>query len=192
MADARSGADGASDMTDITSTVQIMLQEAGYETWLVSVDQVTAVCFEDDAIMGFASIFDDPALLLERWRNVESILLARHATRLREAEEKAWNVYSIFLCPASASDDVARQFRRIDEDLERTRKIAACHLVGQEEIVTALLPLLPIQYCPRLENEDLTERLKKRILAIAPAAVDVVLDETVSPIEVVRLLGSAK
>lgn len=73
--------------------------------------------------------------------------------------------------------------------LELTRKIAACDLVAQEEIVEALLPILPIQYSPRLESEDLTERLKKRIATIAPAAVDVVLDEAVSPSEVVRLLG---
>jgi hypothetical protein len=149
-------------MTDIKSTVQITLQEAGYKTWLAFVDQFTAVCFEDDAIMGFVSIFDESRLLLDHWRDVESVFLARHSPRLREAEDKAWNVYSIFLCPASASDDDARQIRSIGEDLELTRKIAACDLVGQEEIVEALLPILPIQYSPRLASEDLTARLKKR------------------------------
>jgi hypothetical protein len=177
-------------MTDITSTVQIVLQEAGYETWLVAVDKVTVVCFEDDAVMGFACIFEEPRLLLEHWRKVESSLLARHAPRLRKAEEKAWNVYSIFLCSSPASDEETRQIRRIDEDHEQTRKIAACGLVGQEDIITAILPVLPIQHRPRLEGENLTERLKKRISAIAPAAVDVALDERVSPVEVVRLLGA--
>jgi hypothetical protein len=177
-------------MTDITSSVQIILQEAGYATWLVAVDQLTVVCFEDDAVMGFVSIFEEPGLLLQNWRSVESTLLTRHAPRFREAEEKAWNVYSIFLCSKPASEDETREIRRIDEDLERTRKVAACGLAVHADIVTALLPVLPIQYRPRLEGEDLTERLKKRIAAIAPAAVDVALDETVAPADVVRLLGA--
>jgi len=177
-------------MTDLISTVQIILREAGYETWLAPVDHLTAVCFEDDAVMGFVCIFDEPALLLERWRGVESALLTRHAPRFREAEEKAWNVYSILLCSKTASEDETREIRHIDENLERTRKIAASGLVGRENVVTALLPILPIQYRPQLEGEDLTERLKRRIAAIAPAAVDVALDEAVPTADVVRLLGA--
>jgi hypothetical protein len=179
-------------MTDITTSVQIILQEAGYATWLVPVEQITAVCFEDAAVMGFACAFDEPEWLLQSWRSVESVLLTRHAPRFREAEDKAWNVYSIFLCPKSASEEASREIRRIDEDLERTRKIAACGLVGHEAIVTALLPVLPIQYRPRLEEEDLTERLKKRIASIAPAAANVALDDNVPPGDVVRLLGAPR
>jgi hypothetical protein len=177
-------------MTDITSTVQIVLQEAGYATWLVSAEQLTAVCFEDDAVMGFACIFEEPSQLLQRWRSVESVLLTRHAPRFREAEDKAWNVYSIYLCSRIGTEAETREIRRIDEDLERTRKIAACGLVGREDIVRALLPVLPIQYRPRLEGEDLTEQLKKRIAAIAPAAVGVALDDSVPAAEVVSLLGT--
>lgn len=177
-------------MTDITSTVQIVLQEAGYATWLFSSEDLTAIGFEDDAVMGFVGIFEDASSLLTRWRKIETNFLTRHAPRLRDAPEKAWNVYSIFLCAAAASPDQAREIRRIDEDLEQTRKLAACGLVGQEGIVAALLPLLPIQSRPRLESEDLSERLKKRIAAIAPAAIEVALDERVPPSEVVRLLGT--
>jgi hypothetical protein len=176
-------------MTDTTSIVQIILDEAGYETWLTSVEQFTTICFEDDALMGFVTLFDEPTALLEQWRKVEDTLLARHSPRFREAKDKAWNVYSIFLCSGTATADEARQIRRIDEDLELTRKIAASGLLGHEEIVSAMLPVLPIQYRPRLQEEDLTERLKKRIAAIAPAAVDVALDDHVSPTEVVHLLG---
>jgi hypothetical protein len=175
-------------MTDITSTAQIILQEAGFETWLVGVDQHTAVCFEDDAIMGFVCIFDEPHALLEHWGSMEIALLKRHASRFRAAEEKAWNIYSIFLCAMTASENETRAIRRIDEDLERTRKIAACGLAGHDDVVTALLPILPIQYRPQLEDEDVTERLKRRIAAIAPAVVDVALEEDVPPTEVVRML----
>lgn len=178
-------------MTDIPSTVQIVLQEAGYKTWLVPIESFAIVCFEDDAVMGFVCGFDDPGALLARWRSIESLFLMKHGPGLRQAEEKAWNVYSIFLVASSATEEQAREIRHIDEDLERTRKIAACGLVGQEDITNALLPILPIQYRPRLEDEDLTERLKRRIASIAPNVTDTALDDTIEPSEVVRLLGEA-
>jgi hypothetical protein len=177
-------------MTDLTSTGQIVLQEAGYKTWLASVERLTAVCFEDDAIMGFACVFANAKSLLDHWRTVEIALLNRYAPRLREAEDKAWNIYSIFLSSDSASESQVREVRPIDEDLERTRKIAACGLAGHNEVVVAMLPVLPIQYRPRLEGEDLTERLRKRIASFAPAAAVVALNEQVAPAEVVRLLGA--
>jgi len=176
-------------VSDLTSIVQVVLQEAGYQTWLSPVEDVTAICFEDDTVMGYVCPFDQPSALLARWRNVEFKFLARFAPRFREAEDKAWNVYSIFLSAGNASPDEAREIRRIDEDLEKTRKVAACGLVGQEDIITALLPILPIQYRPSLEGGDVTERLKKRIASIAPAAVDAALNEKIAPTEVVRLLG---
>jgi hypothetical protein len=76
--------------------------------------------------------------------------------------------------------------------LERTRKIAACGLSNRDEIVNALLPLLPIQRQPLLDSEDfdLTQRLRKRITMIAPEAANSALDDTVTPAEVVRLLGA--
>jgi hypothetical protein len=178
-------------LTDITTSVQIILQEAKYATWLAPVGQLTAVCFEDTAVMGFVTVFDEPETLLQSWRGVESVLLTEHAPRFREAKEKAWNVYSIFLCPKLAREDTTREIGRIDEDLERTRKIAACGLVGHEAIVTALLPVLPIQYRPRLEEPNLTERLKKQIAAIAPAAANVALDDKIPAADVVRLLGAS-
>jgi hypothetical protein len=177
-------------MTDMIATVQIVLEEAGYSVWLAPAEQLTAVCFEDEAVMGFVCVFAQPGDLLSRWRSIESVLLARHASRFRAAEEKAWNVYSIFLSPQQGTDEQTSEIRGIDENLERTRKIAARGLAGKADIVTALLPVLPIQYRPILEGEDLTGRLKKRITSIAPAAVDVALDDVVPASEVVPLLGT--
>ncbi len=175
---------------DITSTVQIILQEAGYRTWLTSLDGVRPVCFEDNAVMGFVVAFQKPGNLIVEWQSTEAALLFRHAAALRRAEDKAWNVYSIFLCAASAGDIETRKIRQIEENLERTRKIAACNLAGHNDVVSALLPVLPIQYHPRLEGDDLTERLRKRIATFAPAVADAALDEGVSPEDVVRLLGA--
>jgi hypothetical protein len=178
-------------MTDLRSAVQIVLQGAGYQTWLASVEGLVAVVFEDEAVMGFAIMFDDVLSLFKRWHDVETMLLQRHAPSLQRAGEKTWNIYSVFLCSGNADDVQRREIRLLEEDLERTRKIAACGLATRDDVVTALLPLLPLQYQPLLDTEDLdvTQRLRKRIASIAPAAAHVALDPAVRPLEVVRLLG---
>jgi len=179
-------------MTDLKSQLQVVLQEAGYDTWLTSTERLDTVGFEDDSVMGFACIFDSAASMLQRWREVEMMLLTRHAADLQKGGEKTWNVYSVFLCSESADEIHSREIRWIEEDLERTRKIAACGLNDRNDLVTALLPLLPLQYQPLLNREefDLTQRLRKRITTIAPAAASAALDSSVSAAEVVRLLGS--
>ena len=181
-------------MTDLKSSLQVVLQDAGYETWLVSLDDLEAIGFEDDAAMGFAYVFEDASTMLTRWRELETKLLTRHALSLQKAGEKTWNIYSVFLCAELASPDQLREVRWIEEDLERTRKITGCGLASTSDVVTTLLPLLPLQYQPSLDSEDfdLTQRLLKRIGNIAPAATHAALDAKVSPSEVVRLLGAEK
>jgi hypothetical protein len=179
-------------MTDLKSSLQVVLQDAGYQTWLVSLDDLEAIGFEDDGAMGFAYVFEDVATMLTRWRELETRLLTRHAPSLQKAGEKTWNIYSVFLCTELATPDQLREIRWIEEDLERTRKIAGCGLTSTSDVVTALLPLLPLQYQPLLDSEDfdLTQRLLKRIANIAPAATDAALDKEILPSEVVRLLGA--
>jgi hypothetical protein len=179
-------------MTDFTSPLQVVLQEAGYQTWVVSVSGIETVCFEDDAVMGFACIFGDAATLLAHWREVETMWLRKHAPSLHKAGEKTWNLYSVFLCTSSADPIQMRELRAIEEDLERTRKIASCALNNRTALIAAVLPLLPLQSQPILDSDDfdLTQRLRKRIATIAPAAAGAALDLGVSPNEVVRLLGA--
>jgi hypothetical protein len=181
-------------MTDLKSSLQVVLQDAGYQTWLVSLDDLEAIGFEDDAAMGFAYVFENPAIMLTNWRELETRLLTKHALSLRKGGDKTWNVYSIFLSTKTGTADQLREIRWIEEDLERTRKITGCGLVNTSDVVTALLPLLPLQYQPQLDSEDfdLTQRLLKRIVSIAPAAANAALDKRTSPPEVVRLLGGEK
>lgn len=179
-------------MTDLRSPVQMVLQDAGYETWLSSVSGETVIVFEDDTVMGFVCTFDDAASMLERWRNMETALLTAHAPALQRGGDKTWNVYCVFLCSAVPDKTQIREVRWIEEDLERTRKIAACALTNREQVANALLPLLPIQYQPVLDSEefDLTHRLKRRITDIAPAATNAALDDAISANEIVRMLGA--
>lgn len=176
-------------MIDLLSNMQVVLQDAGFTTRLGANAESPIVCFENESLIGFGSIFNDPADLLSRWKEVEEALLVRYSLSFRRAGDKAWNVYSVFLCGLAADASLSRQVRWIEEDLHRTRKVTGCGLTSREDMVRALLPLLPIQQQPILQIEDTTERLNRRIRTIAPRAADVVLDESVLPSEVVRLLG---
>jgi hypothetical protein len=176
-------------MIDVLSTIQGVLREAGFSTRLTSIDRSPIVCFEDDVLMGFGCIFEDPGGLLMRWKATETALLTRYATSLRTAGDKAWNVYCIFLCGSGADSIQDRQVRWIEEDLERTRKLAGCGVASREDLERVLLPVLPLRYQPVLQAEDVTQRLQRRIRTISPRASEVALDDAVSAAEVVRLLG---
>lgn len=179
-------------MTDLSSSLQVILQEAGYSTWLAPAEPSPAVCFEDDAIIGFAGFFPDTATLLERWRDFEISCLRRFAPGLRAAEGKAWNVYSLLLTAGPADEYQRSALAQLEENLDQTRKIAASGLASREDIVRAVLPVLPLQYQPRLDRENLTERLRNRIATIAPAVVKTALDDRVPPADVIALLGAEK
>lgn len=97
--------------------------------------------------------------------------------------------YSLFLCAAPADEEQSRQVRQVEENLERTRKIAACGVRTGAEVVTALLPILPFQYRPRLEQEDYVGRLRRRIADFAPAAADATLSKDVPAADVALMLG---
>jgi hypothetical protein len=176
-------------MIDVLSIVQLILDEAGFATHLTLVDENSIVCFEDDILTGFTCIFENPKTLLARWKALERSLLMRYAPSIRASGEKAWNVYCVFLSSLPANPEDKRQVRWIEEDLERTRKITGCGLVSREDVVRCLLPVLPIQYQPAIRAEDVTERLLARIQNIVPKVSEVVLDESITPLEVVRLLG---
>lgn len=179
-------------MTDLFSTIQVVLKEADFETHLTSINDLKVVSFEDNVLLGFCCVFDNPNDLLDNWKTKESALLSRFAPQIRSAADKAWNVYCVFLCSGTADDVQSRQVRQIEENLERTRKIASCGIAGRDDLVATLLPLLPLQYHAILKTVDATERLRRRIAQIAPEAESVVLDDSVSPSEVVRLIGGPK
>lgn len=179
-------------MSDVLSLVQGVLQEGGYRTWLTPLGRRTAVCFEDDAVMGFVAVFDDSAAVLNSWRQSEAAFLQQYVDDIRTAGDKAWNVYSVFLAAGAADPRTTREIRAIEEDLERTRKIAATGVTYREAVVAALLPLLPLQQQPALNREEVGERFRRRVTAIAPGAADMLLNENVSPKDVARRLAGSK
>lgn len=177
-------------MTDVVSMVQVVLENAGYQTWLVLNTQIPTVGFEDEATMGFACTFESPRSLIERWRDTEAALLARHAAQFRSAGDKAWNVYTVLLTDAHANEEERREVRWIEEDLERTRKLTATGVQLRDDVTGALLPLLPVLAKPLLAPEDARERLLRRTDTIAPQVRDALLDNSVSAGEIAIRLRS--
>jgi hypothetical protein len=176
-------------MIDVLSTTQLILRDAGYTTRIVVTERSKVLYFEDATLMGFGCEFDTPVTLLEQWRAIEMTLLVRNALSLRAAGDKAWNVYLLLFTASAGNDTENRAIRWIEENLERTRKLAACGLGTREDVTRALLPILPIQQQPLLQQGDFTERLQRRVRSIAPRAAGVVFNDSVSPDEVVQLLG---
>jgi len=176
-------------MIDILSVAQALLRESGYGTRLLPFGEGSLLSFEDESILGFCCVFPDAELILGEWQRTETALLHQYGGRFRVAREKAWNIYCVFLSDAAADSVLTREVAWVEENQERTRKIAACSVSTREAVQRALLPLLRLQYSPALQVEGITERLLQRIEAIAPNAAKVALKEDVAPIEVVRLLG---
>lgn len=176
-------------MSPVGSHVHAVLQEAGFTTWDTTHLRHEIVEFEDTALIGFTAIFATPEQLLAEWQAIETSFLAKHAQRLRLAGDKAWNVYCALLCTGRASDETRRATRWIEENLERSRKITACEVQTRDDVVNALLPLLPIVSKPILEAEDPSERLRRRITSIAPGAETAALDTAIPPEDVARMLA---
>lgn len=175
-------------MTDTKSIVKAVLEDAGYSARYVEFDKRTGVNFEDETLMGFVIEFDSTQALIDDWPRVEKGLLTKYSQNLREAGDKAWNVYLVCFTSSATTGGQERLVRWIEENLERTRKLAACAVETRADIERLLLPLLPIQFRPSIELLDVTKRLQARINAIAPSVDDIALESQVAAADVASAL----
>lgn len=173
---------------DIATQSEVCLREAGYETWLWSGASPPVVCFENPAIVGFLHVYDTAVELLAQWEDAQARVLSRHTPMLRAAGTKAWNVYSVFLTSEKA-DDQERLVERLEEDFSLTRKIARTGIQMNEDLVHALMPLVPIKAKPMLENASVGDRLSARAKDLSPTALKAFLS-TSSAEEVANLMAT--
>lgn len=145
---------------DLAKEAEIVFRDAGYVTqqWLES--QVPMISFENETIIGFAHFFGSSNDLLHGWESAEEAALDRFRFLIRSAGEKAWNVYSIFLAPDDPTKASTVELMKIEENFRQTRKIAKGGITSNSGIVNALLPLIPIQNRPVLDEINLESRLK--------------------------------
>jgi hypothetical protein len=175
-------------MTEILSTSLGVLQENHYVTRLLQLESVDFLSFEDESIMGCVLDFPDAESLLSSWRRWEEAFLRANANRFRLAGEKAWNVYCVFLTSADADEKRRREVKWIEEDLDRTRKLAMCGVSNKQLLVDALLPLLSLQHKPALENESYEQRLRRRLARTVSPLVENAADTNTTVDEIAKIL----
>jgi len=124
--------------------------------------------FEDDSIVGFLEIAESVAKVLTTWRQSEVRFLSSLAERLRSANSKAWNVYSVFLIVSTPTEAERGELLAIEEDLTSSRKIARGGVGTREALIRALYPVLPIQARAVLGTQTLKDRLRSRITGRVP------------------------
>lgn len=171
---------------DIATQAEIVLRDGQYETWVLnSPAQIT--CFESESVMGFLHVFESSVALIGRWADVQQSILSRHASVIRSAGAKAWNIYFVFLT-ADADLAAGRAIELIEEDFSQTRKIARGAVRTPADVERALLSLLPIRAKPILEVSHFESRLRTRLKDMDLNRVEAFLGET--PIDdVARILG---
>ncbi len=175
-------------MIELLSVSHSVLRDQGFATRVISVGQLSGLAFEDDTVLGFVYAFDGPVEMLEHWQDVEKSFLQSNATRFRAANEKAWNIYSVFLTSENADVENKRRIRWIEEDLRFTRKLTGCGLTTRHELLNVLLPLVSLQQKPFLQGDAFRTRLQRRLQTVAGRAADALLNNAVTPQEAARLL----
>lgn len=173
---------------EIRTQSEIILREAGYETWPWTGTSPPVICFESATVIGFVHVFSTARELLDTWEVAQQRVLARHGPALRAAGTKAWNVYSVFLT-SELAQDLQRQVEKLEENFALTRKIARTAIQTAEDVANVLMPLGPIKAQPLLEEADIAERLRARAKDVPVEALNAFLGDQ-RPEDVVEILGS--
>ena len=172
---------------EIATQSEIILRDAQYNTWTWTGVRPAVTCFENAALIGFVHEFDSVTALLDGWQERQKITLSRHATALRTAGLKAWNVYSVFLTAERTSERVPA-LELIEEDFSLTRKIARSAIQTPEELKRAFLPLTSVRAQPALSAINFEERLRDHLKDLSSEVVSAFLSE--APVrDITRLLG---
>ncbi len=153
-------------MDESKAVYKQVLERAGYG---ISDRGGTQFYFEDDSLMGVVFVYQTVTELLEAWSNDQRDFLKNNATRLRDAPEKTWNLYCVFLTPSDAIESDEYSVSQIEEDFRATRKVAKTGVATAEDALVALLPLLPLQNEVSLGVPDIQKELKDRLELSAPA-----------------------
>lgn len=173
---------------DISTHSEVVLREAGYETWPWTGTSPAVICFESATVVGFVHVFGSAKELLDTWQAAQQRVLARHVAALRAAGAKAWNVYSVFLT-SELAPTLQHQVEKLEENFALTRKIARTAIQTADDVTYVLMPLTPIRAQPLLENDDIANRLRSRAKDVPVEALNAFLGD-LRPEDVAEILGS--
>lgn len=158
-------------MIELRPLTDFLLRQSGYRTDFARVGDSSVLYFENESVMGFAFIVDTAREIIEAWRTYESNVLRSKSSSLRRAGNKSWNVYCVLITAEKVGEDEARRVLRIEEDLERTRKIARTGVDTEEALRAALISLLPLQSHPKLKGSDYQDQLEARLQSVVGVEV---------------------
>jgi hypothetical protein len=171
---------------EIYGQAESLLRQGGYRTRVVPGTPIDVLSFEDEAVIGFLRVFGTAAELVAGWQTAERSDLARHASQLKTAPKKAWNIYSIFLTEGPASSANLRDIEAVEEDFSATRKIARASVTSAADLERALLPLLPLRAITTLVTlSDHQAKLRSHLSFLPPHVCEAIL-EGASPGEILR------
>ena len=173
---------------DITKEIEIVLRDANYATWQWTDGPVPVVCFENDEVIGFVHVFGLVSELLSDWEKSQDATLSRFRPALKNAGEKAWNVYSIFLAEDKHDESLQLRLDHIEENFRLTRKIARDGIGTKEGVISALLPLLPVRYRPQIDESNFHSRLLDRLSDISPDGATALL-KGASAVDIAQILA---
>ena len=162
---------------DLIREAKVVLENNGYSVEISSQENI--LYFEDISVLGFLSVYQDVHSIVAGWEKDQDEFLKQHASCIRNAQAKAWNVYSIFLTREDSPPQKKTELVRIEEDFRSTRKIARCNLKTRQDLTRCLLSLLPIQHSITMMPEDLILRLRSR-LSLSSALTDMLLGDATS------------
>ena len=149
-------------MTSTKVAMRQYLVDAGYRIGELKSQKSPVLVFENATVLGFAFFYSDSTALFLNWRSDCEQILREMQFKLRQAGEKAWNTYAVFLADRGEGRGDAATLQAIEEDLVGTRKIARTGVRNLDALRHALLPLLAIQNAPRLDPIDMRKEIRRR------------------------------
>jgi hypothetical protein len=147
---------------NIISEVSVILDQAGYKTKYAD-DNSDVLYFEDESLLGFVAVYPTIDELIANWKNHQDAFLIVNADKLRASVEKTWNAYSIYLTQDSGKEVSLKELLNIEENFSGTRKIARNDINTKDDIIQALLHILPIKKINIIQSQDFIKRLKDRV-----------------------------
>jgi hypothetical protein len=149
-------------MIDLLTDASEILVAAKFAVDRVAISNRETLVFENPTCIGFLLAYDSAFSLLSEWAEDSQEVIRRYAFSLRQAGEKAWNVYVVLLSPGPKHEAKQEFLAELEENLVGTRKIARDGVSTRADLQAALLPFLPIQTAPNLEPVDMPEEIRMR------------------------------
>jgi hypothetical protein len=169
---------------DILDYARRVLETAKYSTLA---EDKNLLIFEDHSLFGFVWVASSPSEILRKWQQRQDDFLRGRDVQLRNAREKSWNAYSVFLTEPEGTPSEMNEILAIEDDFRGTRKIVKTGIETESHVTQALFPFIAIQSLVQLAEDDAIARLRTRLASLHIDVLNAFLGES-DPAEIVGIL----